>query len=622
MTKKQKKMLIRICIAVVLLLIAKFVPMPGAVRIVLFAVTYLVIGYDILKKAAKGIGNGRVFDENFLMAIATLGAIALAVYKKDTDLTEAVAVMLFYQIGELFQSYAVGKSRSSITALMDIRPDSANLEAGDGSVSVVDPDDVPVGATIVVKPGEKIPLDGVVLTGESTLNTAALTGESRPRTVRPGDEVISGCVNADGVLRIRTTKIYGESTVAKILDLVENSSLKKAPVENFITKFARYYTPAVCIGALVLAVVPPLLLGNWLDWLMRALTFLVISCPCALVISIPLTFFGGIGGASKCGILVKGGNYLEALSKTGVAVFDKTGTLTKGVFKVTHTTPADGVTEADLLESAALAESFSNHPISKSLREACPGLDAKRASDAQEIAGHGVKTQVDGRTVLAGNARLMESEHIDYTAAEGAGTIVYVARDGQFLGSILISDEEKPTAGTAMQGLQAQGVRTVMLTGDAPAVAELVAKDLGIDEVHAGLLPADKVAWVEKLLAQKPEKKELAFVGDGINDAPVLMRADIGIAMGALGSDAAIEAADIVLMDDDPAKISLAMRISRKCMRIVYQNIVFALAVKALCLILTALGITNMWWGVFADVGVMILAVLNATRMLNVKEYQ
>ena len=496
------------------------------------------------------------------------------------------------------------------------------MEAGDGSVSVVDPDDVPIGATIVVKPGEKIPLDGVVLTGESTLNTAALTGESRPRTVRPGDEVISGCVNADGVLRIRTTKIYGESTVAKILDLVENSSLKKAPVENFITKFARYYTPAVCIGALVLAIVPPLLLGNWLDWIMRALTFLVISCPCALVISIPLTFFGGIGGSSKCGILVKGGNYLEALSKTGVAVFDKTGTLTKGVFKVTHTTPADGVTEADLLESAALAESFSNHPISKSLREACPGLDAKRASDAQEIAGHGVKTQVDGRTVLAGNARLMESEHIDYTAAEGAGTIVYVARDGQFLGSILISDEEKPTAGTAMQGLQAQGVRTVMLTGDAPSVAELVAKDLGIDEVHAGLLPADKVAWVEKLLAQKPEKKELAFVGDGINDAPVLMRADIGIAMGALGSDAAIEAADIVLMDDDPAKISLAMRISRKCMRIVYQNIVFALAVKALCLILTALGITNMWWGVFADVGVMVLAVLNATRMLNVKEYQ
>ena len=617
MTKKQKKTLKRIIAAavltVLLALLFHFVELPWFVQLVLWLVPYLVIGHDVLRKAFMGIKNGEVFDENFLMAVATVGAIGCA---------EGVAVMLFYQIGELFQSYAVGKSRSSITALMDIRPDSANLEAGDGSVSVVDPDDVPIGATIVVKPGEKIPLDGVVLTGESTLNTAALTGESRPRTVRPGDEVISGCVNADGVLRIRTTKIYGESTVAKILDLVENSSLKKAPVENFITKFARYYTPAVCIGALVLAVVPPLLLGNWLDWIMRALTFLVISCPCALVISIPLTFFGGIGGASKCGILVKGGNYLEALSKTGVAVFDKTGTLTKGVFKVTHTTPADGVTEADLLESAALAESFSNHPISKSLREACPGLDAKRASDAQEIAGHGVKTQVDGRTVLAGNARLMESEHIDYTAAEGAGTIVYVARDGQFLGSILISDEEKPTAGIAMQGLQAQGVRTVMLTGDTPAVAELVAKDLGIDEVHAGLLPADKVAWVEKLLAQKPEKKELAFVGDGINDAPVLMRADIGIAMGALGSDAAIEAADIVLMDDDPAKISLAMRISRKCMRIVYQNIVFALAVKALCLILTALGITNMWWGVFADVGVMILAVLNATRMLNVKEYR
>ena len=620
MTKKQKKTLKRIIAAavltVLLALLFHFVELPWFVQLVLWLVPYLVIGHDVLRKAFMGIKNGEVFDENFLMAVATVGAIGCGEY------AEGVAVMLFYQIGELFQSYAVGKSRSSIAALMDIRPDSANLEAGDGSVSVVDPDDVPIGAAIVVKPGEKIPLDGVVLTGESTLNTAALTGESRPRTVRPGDEVISGCVNADGVLRIRTTKIYGESTVAKILDLVENSSLKKAPVENFITKFARYYTPAVCIGALVLAVVPPLLQGNWLDWIMRALTFLVISCPCALVISIPLTFFGGIGGASKCGILVKGGNYLEALSKTGVAVFDKTGTLTKGVFKVTHTTPADGVTETDLLESAALAESFSNHPISKSLREACPGLDAKRASDAQEIAGHGVKTQVDGRTVLAGNARLMESEHIDYTAAEGAGTIVYVARDGQFLGSILISDEEKPTAGTAMQGLQAQGVRTVMLTGDAPAVAELVAKDLGIDEVHAGLLPADKVAWVEKLLAQKPEKKELAFVGDGINDAPVLMRADIGIALGALGSDAAIEAADIVLMDDDPAKISLAMRISRKCMRIVYQNIVFALAVKALCLILTALGITNMWWGVFADVGVMILAVLNATRMLNVKEYQ
>ena len=616
MTKKQKKVLVRIIVAAVLLIILHFVPLEGMWLGLLYLIPYAVIGYDILRKAVLGIMHGEVFDENFLMAVATVGAMGLGEY------SEGVAVMLFYQIGELFQSYAVGKSRASISALMDIRPDSANLEAADGGVSVVDPDDVAIGSTIVVKPGEKIPLDGVVLTGESTLNTAALTGESRPRAVRPGDEVISGCVNADAVLRIRTTKLYGESTVAKILDLVENSSLKKAPVENFITKFARYYTPAVCIAALVLAVVLPLFLGGWLDWIMRALTFLVISCPCALVISIPLTFFGGIGGASKCGILVKGGNYLEALSKTGIAVFDKTGTLTKGVFKVTHTTPAEGVTEAELLESAALAESFSSHPISKSLREACPGLDARRASDAQEIAGHGVKTQVDGHTVLAGNARLMESEKIPYTAAEGAGTVVYVARDGSFLGSVLISDEEKPTAGTAMQGLQAQGVRTVMLTGDAPAVAELVAKDLGIDEVHAGLLPADKVEWVEKLLSQKPEKKELAFVGDGINDAPVLMRADIGIAMGALGSDAAIEAADIVLMDDDPAKISLAMRISRKCMSIAYQNIVFALAVKALCLILTALGITNMWWGVFADVGVMVLAVLNATRMLNVKQYQ
>ena len=595
MTKKQKKTLNRIIAAavltVLLAVVFHFTALPWFVQLVLWLVPYFIIGHDVLRKALMGIKSGEVFDENFLMAVATVGAMGCGEY------AEGVAVMLFYQIGELFQSYAVGKSRSSISALMDIRPDSANLEAADGGVSVVDPDDVAIGSTIVVKPGEKIPLDGVVLTGESTLNTAALTGESRPRTVRPGDEVISGCVNADAVLRIRTTKLYGESTVAKILDLVENSSLKKAPVENFITKFARYYTPAVCIAALVLAVVPPLFLGGWLDWIMRALTFLVISCPCALVISIPLTFFGGIGGASKCGILVKGGNYLEALSKTGIAVFDKTGTLTKGVFKVTRTTPAEGVTEAELLESAALAESFSSHPISKSLREACPGLDARRASDAQEIAGHGVKTLVDGHTVLAGNARLMESEKIPYTAAEGAGTVVYVARDGSFLGSVLISDEEKRTARTAMQGLQAQGVRTVMLTGD-------------------------KVEWVEKLLSQKPEKKELAFVGDGINDAPVLMRADIGIAMGALGSDAAIEAADIVLMDDDPAKISLAMRISRKCMSIAYQNIVFALAVKALCLILTALGITNMWWGVFADVGVMVLAVLNATRMLNVKQYQ
>ncbi len=620
MTKKQKKTLKRIIITAVLsallAVVLHFVPLPRLVQLVLWLVPYCIIGHDVLRKAFLGIKGGEVFDENFLMAVATVGAMACGEYG------EGVAVMLFYQIGELFQSYAVGKSRSSISALMDIRPDSANLEDADGSIRTVDPDDVAIGSVIVVKPGEKIPLDGTVLSGESTLNTAALTGESRPRSVRPGDEVISGCVNSDGVLRITTSKLYGESTVAKILDLVENSSLKKAPVENFITKFARYYTPAVCAAALVLAFVPPIFVGHWADWIMRALTFLVISCPCALVISIPLTFFGGIGGASRMGILVKGGNYLEALSKTATAVFDKTGTLTRGVFKVTAVHPANGVTEADLLETAALAESFSSHPISKSLREAAPDLDARRAADAQEVAGHGVKTLVDGKTVLAGNARLMDAEGIAYTAADGAGTIVYVARQGQFIGSILISDEEKPTAKAAMQGLQAQGVRTVMLTGDSPAVAQAVAADLGMDEVHAGLLPADKVQWVETLLQQKPEKKELAFVGDGINDAPVLMRADIGIAMGALGSDAAIEAADVVLMDDDPAKISLAMRISRRCMHIVYQNIVFALAVKALCLVLTALGITNMWWGVFADVGVMVLAVLNATRMLNVKMYR
>ena len=620
MTKKQKKTLKRIIITAVLsallAVVLHFAPLPRLVQLVLWLVPYCIIGHDVLRKAFLGIKGGEVFDENFLMAVATVGAMACGEYG------EGVAVMLFYQIGELFQSYAVGKSRSRISALMDIRPDSANLEDADGSIRTVDPDDVAIGSVIVVKPGEKIPLDGTVLSGESTLNTAALTGESRPRSVRPGDEVISGCVNSDGVLRITTSKLYGESTVAKILDLVENSSLKKAPVENFITKFARYYTPAVCAAALVLAFVPPIFVGHWADWIMRALTFLVISCPCALVISIPLTFFGGIGGASRMGILVKGGNYLEALSKTATAVFDKTGTLTQGVFKVTAVHPADGVTEADLLETAALAESFSSHPISKSLREAAPDLDARRAADAQEVAGHGVKTLVDGKTVLAGNARLMDAEGIAYTAADGAGTIVYVARQGQFIGSILISDEEKPTAKAAMQGLQAQGVRTVMLTGDSPAVAQAVAADLGMDEVHAGLLPADKVQWVETLLQQKPEKKELAFVGDGINDAPVLMRADIGIAMGALGSDAAIEAADVVLMDDDPAKISLAMRISRRCMHIVYQNIMFALAVKALCLVLTALGITNMWWGVFADVGVMVLAVLNATRMLNVKMYR
>ena len=621
MTKKQKKTLRRILLAAALALCAvlalQLLPLPWYGQLAVWLVPYLVIGYDVLYKAVLGIKSGEVFDENFLMAVATVGAMGCGEY------AEGVAVMLFYQVGELFQSYAVGKSRRSISALMDIRPDSANLEGPDGTLTVTDPDEVPVGAVIAVRPGEKIPLDGVVESGESTLDTAALTGESRPRTVRPGDEVISGCVNQQGLLRIRTTKVYGESTVAKILDLVENSSLKKAKVENFITKFAHWYTPAVCAAALALAVLPPLVLGGgWVTWLLRALTFLVISCPCALVISIPLTFFGGIGGASRCGILVKGGNYLEALAHTGTAAFDKTGTLTKGVFKVTQTAPAPGVASDELLEQAALAESYSSHPISKSLREACPGLDARRAADAQEIAGQGVRTLVDGRTVLAGNARLMEANGIAYTAGSGAGTVVYVARDGQFLGSILISDEEKPTARPAVQDLRAQGVRTVMLTGDDPAVARQVAQDLGIDEVHAGLLPADKVQQVEALLAQKENGKMLAFVGDGINDAPVLMRADIGIAMGALGSDAAIEAADVVLMDDDPAKIGLAMRIARKCMAIVYQNIVFALGVKALCLLLSAVGVANMWWAVFADVGVMVLAVLNATRMLNVRSYQ
>ena len=548
------------------------------------------------------------------MAIATVGAIACGEYG------EGVAVMLFYQVGELFQSYAVGKSRRSIAALMDIRPDSANLENSDGSLSAVDPEEVAVGSVIVVRPGEKVPIDGRVLSGESSLNTAALTGESRPRTVRPGEEVISGCVNGDGLLRIETTKPYGESTVAKILELVENSSLKKAKVENFITKFARYYTPAVCFAALALAVLPPLVLGGgWVTWLLRALTFLVISCPCAVVISIPLTFFGGIGGASRCGILVKGGNYLEALAHTGVAVFDKTGTLTKGVFAVTRLSPAPGVSEDDLLHTAALAESYSSHPISKSLREAAPDASGE-VCDVQEIAGHGVKALVNGRTVLAGNAKLMEQSGVEFTPEEGAGTVVYVARDGEFLGAVLISDEEKPTARKAIAALKAQGVRTVMLTGDAPAVAEKVAEGLGLDEVHAGLLPADKVQWVETLLNSKPAGKNLTFVGDGINDAPVLMRADVGIAMGALGSDAAIEAADVVLMDDDPAKLVTAMGIARKCMAIAYENIVFALVVKALFLLLGALGIANMWWAVFADVGVMVLAVLNATRMLQVKE--
>lgn len=617
MTKKQKKTLYRILAAAALLIavacLTEFVPMPQLAQFALHLIPYLVIGWDVLRKAFLGIIHGEVFDENFLMAIATVGAMGVGEYR------EGVAVMLFYQVGELFQSYAVGKSRRSIAALMDIRPDSANLEQADGSLNTVDPEEVPVGAVIVVRPGERVPLDGAVLSGESSLNTSALTGESVPRTVRPGDEVISGCVNGDGLLRIEVRKPYGESTVAKILDLVENSSLKKARAENFITKFARYYTPAVCIAALALAVIPPLFVGGWMVWFTRALTFLVISCPCALVISIPLTFFGGIGGASRQGVLIKGGNYLEALAHTETAVFDKTGTLTRGVFAVERVRPAGDHTEAQVIELAAQAESYSNHPISKSLRAACTEQpDPKRTSDVQEIAGQGIRANVDGHAVAVGNARLMEALNIAYIPDDGVGTVVYVACDGAFLGSILIADELKPTSAGAIASLKQQGVRTVMLTGDAPAVAEHVAAQLGIDEVHAGLLPGDKVEKVEALLAAKRPGSSLAFVGDGINDAPVLMRADVGIAMGALGSDAAIEAADVVLMDDDPAKLSDAMRLARKCMRIVYENIIFALGIKFAFLILGAVGIATMWWAVFADVGVMVLAVLNAMRMLSV----
>ena len=614
MTKKQKKTLNRIIAAAVLTVLLAavfhFTALPWFVQLALWLVPYFIIGHDVLRKAFMGIKSGEVFDENFLMAVATVGAMGCGEY------AEGVAVMLFYQIGELFQSYAVGKSRSSISALMDIRPDSANLEAADGGVSVVDPDDVAIGSTIVVKPGEKIPLDGVVLTGESTLNTAALTGESRPRTVRPGDEVISGCVNADAVLRIRTTKLYGESTVAKILDLVENSSLKKAPVENFITKFARYYTPAVCIAALVLAVVPPLFLGGWLDWIMRALTFLVISCPCALVISIPLTFFGGIGGASKCGILVKGGNYLEALAKADTVVFDKTGTLTKGTFAVSAVHPEAGFEADQVLEYAALAEQYSTHPIAVSLREACKsGMDRSRVANVEEIAGHGIMAEVDGKRVGVGNSRLMERQSVNWLPCELPGTIVHVTIDGFYAGHIVIADQPKPDAKEAIVQLKVMGVKkTVMLTGDTKEVAHTVADALGLDEYHAELLPADKVARVEELLKQETGK--LAFVGDGINDAPVLTRADIGIAMGGLGSDAAIEAADIVLMDDQPTKIAAAIRIARKTVRIVRENIVFALTVKAIVLVMGALGKAPMWLAVFADVGVAFLAILNAMRCL------
>lgn len=637
MTKKQKKVLRRIIISAVLL-VAMAVTftvldktgmvdlenpsvMWRCIEIVAYLIPYLVIGYDILKKAFLGIIHGEVFDENFLMAIATVGAMVLGEYK------EASAVMLFYQIGELFQSYAVGKSRKNITALMDIRPDYANIEK-DGKLEQVDPDDVQIGTVIVVQPGEKVPIDGKVVEGSSSLNTSALTGESVPREVHVGDEIISGCVNLTGLIKIETSKEFGESTVSKILDLVENSSMKKSRSENFITRFAKYYTPAVCIAALALAVLPPLvniIMGNpaaWSKWIIRALTTLVISCPCALVISIPLSFFGGIGGASAKGILVKGSNYLEALSYTKYVVCDKTGTLTKGVFQVTEIHPVSGMTEADLLEKAAFVESYSNHPISKSLKEAYgKEIDNNRVTDAKEISGHGVSAVVDGHEVAAGNVKLMKQMNIQAAVPTSVGTEIHVAVDGKYAGYILISDVVKPNAKEAISGLKAAGVeKVVMLTGDAKKVADAVGSELGVDEVRSELLPGDKVDEVEKLIAAKGEKEKLAFVGDGINDAPVLSRADIGIAMGALGSDAAIEAADIVLMDDDPAKIATAMKISKKTLRIVHQNIVFALVIKFACLALGAVGFVNMWWAIFADVGVMILAVLNATRALSFKE--
>lgn len=617
MSKKQKKVLIRIIIAAILVVAVSFIPVTGYAELGLFLIPYLVIGYDILRKAGLGIINGKVFDENFLMAIATIGAMALGEYREGT------AVMLFYQIGELFQSYAVGKSRKNITALMDIRPDYANLEEN-GEITEVDPEDVEIGAIIVVGPGEKVPIDGIVVSGESSLNTSALTGESLPRTVREGDEVISGCINMSGVLRIRTVKEFGESTVSKILDLVENSGMKKSKSENFITKFARYYTPAVCIGALMLAILPPvvnIIMGNpanWSVWLVRALTTLVISCPCALVISIPLSFFGGIGGASAQGILVKGSNYLEALSETKYVVCDKTGTLTKGVFEVTYVNPCGGISEDELLRIAAHAESYSGHPISKSLKKAYgKEVDKNIVSDVEEISGHGIEAVVDGKKVDAGNVKLMNLCGVKPLVPEKTGTEVHVAIDGIYAGYILISDVIKPEAKKAVADLKAAGVKQViMLTGDSKKVADAVAAEIGVDVVKSELLPGDKVDEVEKIINNKSKGEKLAFVGDGINDAPVLSRADIGIAMGALGSDAAIEAADIVLMDDDPAKIATAMRISRRTLRIVHQNIVFALAVKIICLILGAFGLLNMWWAIFADVGVMVLAVLNATRVL------
>ena len=626
MTKKQKKMLSRILITAVMLAALYFLPVMGWLRLALYLAAYLVIGYDILKKAGQGILNGRVFDENFLMAVATVGAFALAIYEKSRDYNEAIAVMLFYQIGELFQSYAVGKSRKNISALMDIRPDYANVER-DGQLVQVDPDEVAVGTVIVVQPGEKVPIDGVVVEGSSTLNTSALTGESLPRDAREGDEIISGCINMTGLLKIRTTKAFGESTVSKILELVENSSSRKSRSEDFIAKFACVYTPAVCYSALALAVLPPVIRliggmnGQWEQWVYRALTFLVTSCPCALVVSIPLSFFAGIGGASKEGVLIKGSNYLETLSQVKTVVFDKTGTLTKGVFEVTAVHHSD-MDESKLLEYAALAECASSHPISKSLQKAYgKAIDRSRVTDIQEISGHGVTACVDGHTVAAGNSKLMTQLNIPYHDCHSVGTIIHMAVDGQYAGHIVISDVVKPHAREALAQLHKAGVsRTVMLTGDAKKVAEAVAAELGVDEVHSELLPGDKVAQVEALLAQQKGRDKLAFVGDGINDAPVLGRADIGIAMGAMGSDAAIEAADIVLMDDDPAKISKAIKISRKCIGIVYQNIVFALAVKFACLVLVAVGAADMWAAIFADVGVMVLAVLNAIRALRVHD--
>lgn len=626
MTKKQKIMLVRILIAALLLVGLNFVPAEGWLRFVLYLIPYLVIGYDILLKAFKGIRNGQVFDECFLMAVATIGAIALALYERSGDYTEAIAVMLFYQIGEWFQSYAVGKSRRNISELMDIRPDYANMER-DGKLEKVDPYDVEVGSTIVVQPGEKVPLDGIIVEGNSTLNTSALTGESLPKDAKAGDEIISGCINMTGVLKIRTTKEFGESTVSKILDLVENASSRKSRSEDFISRFARVYTPAVCYAALALAFLPPLvrmlftgLPADWGTWIYRALTFLVISCPCALVISIPLSFFAGIGGAGNAGVLVKGSNYLETLSRTKTLVFDKTGTLTKGVFEV-NAIHHNSMEEEKLIEYAALAESASSHPISKSLQKAYgKPIDRSRVEDIQEISGNGVTARVDGVEVAAGNDKLMERLGISYQKCHLAGTIIHMAVDGAYAGHIVISDIVKPHAKEAVQTLKKAGVtKTVMLTGDAANVADKVAAELGIDLVYSELLPADKVRKVEELLKEKPDKEALAFVGDGINDAPVLGRADIGIAMGAMGSDAAIEAADVVLMDDDPVKIAKAIRISRKCLRIVYQNIVFAIGIKLICLVLGAVGIANMWLAIFADVGVMILAVLNAIRALFVK---